>query len=131
MSSSDVERYMAPALAARGFRLDGIDAELVYGERPAWAVFYRGQDCKLQICWSEREGGADFMLAQLDAPNEFGLGNPSKTWKFMLALSDAPDSLGPPPLGKGDGELWAWRNQLFAIHFEPARTALLSRDRPR
>ncbi|WP_227371017.1 hypothetical protein [Mycobacterium fragae] len=102
MSSSDVERYMGPTLSALGFDLDEVDPDVVYGERPAWAVFYRGPDCKLQVCWSAREGGVDFMLAPLDAPNEFGLDNRSKKWRFMFALSGMTDDLGSPPLGAGN-----------------------------
>jgi hypothetical protein len=124
MSSSDVERYMGPTLAALGFHLDEVDADVVYGERPAWAVFYRGPDCKLQVCWSAREGGVDFMLAPLDAPNEYGLLNKSKKWRFMLALSDVTDDLATPPLGVATDEVWAWRKALFGAHFEAARSAL-------
>lgn len=129
MSSGEAERQMAPILAAHGFHLDAVDSDLVYGERPAWAVFYRAPDCKLQVCWSAREGGADFMLAPLDAPNEFGLVNQSKKWRFMLALSDTNDELGLPPLTGGDDALWAWRKALFDTHIEAARAALLSHDR--
>ncbi|OBK44354.1 hypothetical protein [Mycobacterium sp. 1081908.1] len=124
MSSSDVERYMGPTLAALGFQLDEVDADAVYGERPAWAVFYRGPDCKLQVCWSAREGGVDFMLAPLDAPNEYGLVNNSEKWHFMLALSDVNDDLGAPPLGAANDEVWAWRKALFDAHFDAARSAL-------
>jgi hypothetical protein len=127
MSSRDVERYMGPRLAALGFHLDQLDADMVYGERPAWAVFYRGPDCKLQVCWSAREGGVDFMLASLDAPNEYGLLNRSKKWRFMLALSDATDDLATPPLGVATDEVWAWRKALFDAHFETARNALSRR----
>lgn len=66
------------------------------------------------------------MLASLGAPNEFGLDNRSKKWRFMLALSDAIDDLGTPPLGAGTDAVWAWRETLFDAHFEAARTALLS-----
>jgi hypothetical protein len=127
MSFSDVDYYMGSKLAALGFDLDEVDAGVVYGERPAWAVFYRGPDCKLQVCWSDREGGVDFMLAPVDAPNEFGLDNRSKKWRFMLALSDATDDLGTPPLGAGTDEVWAWRKALFDTHFEAARSALSRR----
>jgi hypothetical protein len=127
MSSSDVERYMGPTLSALGFDLDEVDSDVVYGERQAWAVFYRGPDCKFQVCWSAREGGVDFMLAPLEAPNEFGLDNGSKMWRFMLALSDATDDLGTLPLEAGTEEVWAWRKALFDTHFDAARNALTSR----
>jgi hypothetical protein len=64
------------------------------------------------------------MLAPLDAPNEYGLLNRSEKWRFMLALSDATDDLGMPPLGAANDEVWAWRNALFDAHFEAARSAL-------
>lgn len=124
MSSSDVERYMGPTLANLGFDLDEVDPDVVFGDRAAWAVFYRGSACKLQVCWSAREGGVDFMLAPLDAPNEFGLENRSKKWRFMLALSDVTDDLGTPPLGAGTDEAWAWRKALFGTHFKAAQRAL-------
>lgn len=64
------------------------------------------------------------MLAPLEAPNEFGLDNRSKKWRFMLALSDATDDLGTPPVGAGADSVWAWRKELFDIHFEAARSAI-------
>jgi hypothetical protein len=124
MSSNDVERYMGSTLTALGFELDEVEPDVMYGERSAWAVFYRRPDCKLQVCWSARDGGIDFMLAPLDAPNEFGLDNRSKKWRFMLALSDATDELGTPPLRASTEEVWVWRTALFDIHFEAARSAL-------
>jgi hypothetical protein len=124
MSASEVQQYLGSTFAALGFELIEIQANLVYAERPAWAVFYRGPDCKLQVCWSSREGGVDFMLAPLDAPNVFGLNDGSKRWRFMLALSDAVDDLGMPPLNEGTDAVWAWRRALFDAHFEAARVAL-------
>jgi hypothetical protein len=115
---------MGATLTALGFALDGVNPDVLYGERPAWAVFYRGPDCKLQVCWSDRDGGIDFMLAPLDAPNEFGLDNRLKKWRFMLALSDATDDLGTPPVGAGTDEAWVWRKALFDAHFDAARSAL-------
>jgi hypothetical protein len=112
MSSNDVERHLGSTLAALGFRLDEIDPDLVYGERPAWAVLYCGPDCKLQVCWLARDGGVDFMLAPLGAPNEFGLDNRSTKWRFMLAVSDATDDWGTPPLRAGSDAVWAWSKAL-------------------
>jgi hypothetical protein len=123
MSLSDVERHLGPTLASLSFRLDEVDPDLVYGERAAWAVYYRGADCKLQVCWSERDGGVDFMLAPSDAPNEFGIENRSKKWHFMLALSDANDDL-ETPVGAGPEKVWAWRKALLEAHFDSARSAL-------
>ncbi|MEB3049366.1 hypothetical protein KV112_06355 [Mycolicibacter sp. MYC123] len=117
---------MAPTLASLGFALDEVMSGIVYAERPAWAAFYRGPDCKLQICWSSREGGMEFMLAPLDAPNQFGLEDGFKTWRFMLGLSDVTDDLGPPPIYGSLDEIWAWQKAKFQAHFEAAKRALLA-----
>jgi hypothetical protein len=125
MKPAEVERFLAPTLSHAGFKLDEIHDATIYQNRPAWAVYYRGQDCKLQICWSARDGGIDFMLAPFDAPNEFGLLNRSKKWQFMLLLSDAHDDLTTPGLDAGDDIVMPWLKALFEVHFEAARNALL------
>jgi hypothetical protein len=129
MNPAEAERFLEPTLSRAGFKLVEIHDNAIHQERAAWAVFYRGHDCKLQVCWSAREGGVDFMLAPLDAPNAYGLTNGSKKWRFMLALSDATDDLGAPPLGAAAGEVWAWRSALFDAHFEAARDALLGKTK--
>ncbi len=127
MKPVELDRFLEPTLSNAGFKLDEVQESVVYGNRPAWAVYYRSNDCKLQVCWSARDGGIDFMVAPLDAPNEFGLINNSKKWHFMLLLSDAQDELDTPGLDAGDDTLLVWLQSLFDIHFEPARRALLSR----
>jgi hypothetical protein len=125
MDYDEVDRYMGPTLSRVGFTLEEVDKAIRYAERPAWAVYYRGPDCKLQVCWSAREGGIDFMLAPLDAPNEFGLINQSKKWRLMLALSELDDGLVTPPVDAAPEAWWTWRIALFNWHFEAARAALL------
>jgi hypothetical protein len=128
MDPAEVERLLEPTLSHAGFKLGGIHDAAIYGERPAWAVYYRGQDCKLQICWSARDGGTDLMLAPLDAPNEFGLLSQSKKWQFMLLLADAHDALTTPGLDADDEQVASWLSALFQVHFEAACNALLSRE---
>lgn len=125
MSSSEVDQFMGPTLSRVGFDLDEIHDPITYGERPAWAVYYRSEDCKLQVCWSAREGGLDFMLAPLDAPNELGLINRSKKWRFMLLLDKSDDDLVTPTLDADEEVWWAWRRALFEAHIDAARAALL------
>ncbi|SOX52788.1 hypothetical protein MAAFP003_1455 [Mycobacterium ahvazicum] len=126
MKPAEVERFLEPTLTRAGLKLDEIQGDEIYGDRPAWAVYYRGHDSKLQVCWSARDGGIDFMLAPLDAPNEFGLLNRSKKWQFMLLLSAAHDDLTTPGLDADDNEVMSWLEALFKIHFEAARDALRS-----
>lgn len=118
--------HMGKLLADSGLRPNGLEI-LQYGERPAWTVFYKGDDCKLQICWSAREGGVDVMLAPLDAPDEFGLVNESGQWRFMLALSDVNDSLETPSMDASAETWWTWRSALFEAHFDSARAVLLQK----
>ncbi|MGO4442217.1 hypothetical protein AB4Z42_02550 [Mycobacterium sp. 2YAF39] len=127
MRPGEVDRFLEPTLLNAGFKLDEVQEAIVYGNRPAWAVYYRDNDCKVQVCWSARDGGIDFMVAPLDAPNEFGLTNNSKKWHFMLLLSGAQDNLVTPGLEAGDDAVLPWLKALFDIHFEPARRALLQR----
>jgi hypothetical protein len=65
------------------------------------------------------------MLAPLNAPNEFGLLNPSKKWQFMLMLSDAHDDLPTPGLDANDDTVMSWLKALFDLHFESAHAAII------
>lgn len=127
MSQLDAERVVGPLLAAHGFSLEQVADELDYGGRPAWALFYRGSDCKVQLCWSDRNGGLTYFLAPVDAPNELGLINESHQWQYMLALSDNPADPGIPPIGHGNEALWEWLKCLFDNYFESAHRVLRSR----
>ncbi|MED5815258.1 hypothetical protein VST63_23100 [Mycolicibacterium sp. 050232] len=120
----DVDKYLGSTLARLGFRLDAVDSTVAYGDRPAWAVYYRSIDCKLQVCGSARDGGIDFMLAPLDAPNEFGPSGGSQGWRYLLMLSTSDDGLTTPPLEASDDMWWKWREALLLAHVDGACTAL-------
>ena len=122
-----VDRHMGAAFAKFGFVCDGVDDALVYGDRPAWAVYYHGEECRLQVCWSARDGGVDIMLGPLDAPRELGLSNPSKKWHHLLLLSDIDDGLTTPDPLAAVNTWWDWRLTLFEKHYPAARAALLLR----
>jgi hypothetical protein len=126
MKPAELDQFLDPTLSDVGFKLDEVQDAATYGGRPAWALYYRNSDCKLQVCWSARDGGIDFMLAPRDAPNEFGLVNRSKKWQFMLMLSKAHDDLKTPGLDADDGAVMSWLKALFDRHFDAARAALLA-----
>ena len=69
---AELNRFLKPILSTAGFELDEIQDSLSFGDRPAWAMYYRSHECQLQICWSARDGGIDFTLAPLDAPTNSG-----------------------------------------------------------
>ena len=95
MSSSgfaeQVQRIVGPVLLARGFTLDQIDDGLGDGGRELSVVYYRGDDCKIQIYKSSREGETNCMIAPLSAPNEFGLRSATKKWRYLTAFVEHPD----------------------------------------
>ena len=121
----EVAHYMGVLLSRLGFVADRVDSNLEYGGQPGWAAYYRGDDCKLQVCWAAREGGIDFLLAPLDAPNELGIANSSKKWRFLLLLSDFDEGLVTPALDAGTDVWWEWRCALFEAHFPAAHAALM------
>ena len=45
MTAEILERFLDPALSQAGFRLEELDDPLLYQNRPAWPIYYRGQDC--------------------------------------------------------------------------------------
>lgn len=124
MKAKELADFLGPDMSARGLELDEIRDPWSYGDRAAWALFYRRRDCKVQACWSERDGGIDFMLAPPDADNTFGLSDRTGTWQFMLLLSRAKDNLATPAASASDTELMSWLRELFRIHFASASEAV-------
>ena len=121
-----LDEFLRETLLKAGFHLIEIQEDLVYGGRRAGASFYRASDCKLQICWSLRDGGMNYMLAPLDAPDELGFVNESKEWQLMLMLSKATDNLKTPRPGAALNEEMAWMKALFEAHFESAHATLIA-----
>jgi hypothetical protein len=54
--SADVQAIVGPLLERLGFVLDGIDDSPDEGGRRQHIVFYRSDDCKIQVYESSREG---------------------------------------------------------------------------
>lgn len=123
---ADVDKYLGPTLVQFGFSLEMVDTAVIYGDRPAWAVYYRALDCKLQVCWSARDGGIDFLLAPLEAPDQFGPSARAQGWQYLLILSTSDDSLTTPGLDASEEVWWKWRKDLLLAHFDEARDALSS-----
>lgn len=131
MRTDELIQFLAPTMADHGLILEKKSYTEVYGGRRAWLIIYRGQDCKVQLYRSEREGEINFMVAPLSAANTFGLSDRTGAWQFMLLLSDAVDELKTPRPGANDTEIMSWLRDLFLEHFDSARTALRSGDSAR
>lgn len=113
----EADRHLGWLLSEYGFLIDEVIDGIDFKERPAGAVFYRRDDCKLQICWSAREGSSDFMLAKPDVPNAFGLAADATGWHFLLRLSDFDDGRSMPAIDASSEVWWQWRSELFVAHF--------------
>jgi hypothetical protein len=124
---TELDRYLGPTLSSMGFALDEVRNHLTYMDRPAWAAFYRRGDCKLQVCWSAREGSTDLMLAKPDAPNTYGLEHAGKDWYFLLELSGFNDEFVMPAIDADARTWWEWRKALVEAHLPGALRALSDR----
>lgn len=87
----EVQTTVGPFLSERGFAVDEVDSAVDEGGPKGSVVYYRGQDCKIQIYYSSREGEINAMIAPLDASNEYGLYNRSGKWRFFNDFTEMPD----------------------------------------
>jgi hypothetical protein len=87
--STEVQTIVEPLLKELGFVLDEVDDNPDEGGRRQHVVYYRSNDCKIQVYESSREGEVNCMIAPLDAPNEFGLR--TKKWQYLTRFSKRPD----------------------------------------
>lgn len=72
-----------------GFVLDEVDDSPDEGGRRQHIVYFRSNDCKVQVYESAREGEVNCMIAPIDVPNEFGLR--ARKWQFLTRFSKRPD----------------------------------------
>jgi hypothetical protein len=109
---SEVERIVGPSLAARGYVLDEVDPRVDEGGRWGSVVYYRGDDTRVQVYLSTREGEVNCMIAPIDAPNEYGLRDRSTKWRYFAGFIQPPDVrleeleiVFPGPTATADGRL--------------------------
>ena len=87
--STEVQTIVGPVLEQLGFVLDEIDDRPDEGGRRQHIVYFRSEDCKVQVYDSAREGEVNCMIAPIDVPNEFGLR--ARKWQFLTRFSKRPD----------------------------------------
>ena len=87
--STEVQTIVGPVLKQLGFVLDEIDDSPDEGGRRQHIVYFRSEDCKMQVYESAREGEVNCMIAPIDVPNEFGLR--ARKWQFLTRFSKRPD----------------------------------------
>lgn len=124
----DVQAIVGPLLRERGFSLDGVDDNPDRGGS-RHIVYYRSDDCKIQVYASSREGEVNAMIAPLGAPNAFGLR--AEQWQYFTRFATRPDM----PLAelaqaaRAEYESYAnpleWVRDRIADNFERAHTGIL------
>jgi hypothetical protein len=128
---SAVKAVVGPTLTDLGFLLDEIDNNVDEGGRRGSVVYYRSDDCKIQIYKSSREGSVNCMIAPLDAVNAFGPGDQTYKWVYLNDFSPAPDvpleelvkSVSFEP--KTDIELLEWVRDRIGEYFPEAHAAII------
>ncbi|SON62741.1 hypothetical protein MSIMFI_04269 [Mycobacterium simulans] len=86
----EVQIIVGPFLSDLGFTVDEVDSAVDEGPKGS-VVYYRGQDCKIQIYHSSREGEINAMIAPLDAPNDYGLYDRSRKWHYFNDFTELPN----------------------------------------
>jgi hypothetical protein len=125
MGYADVEKYLGPTLAEHGFTRYAVEPDITWHGAPAWAVYYRSQDCKLQVCAADREGGTAILLTALSTPDRFGFDVNGPRWYSLRWLDKTADNLGdPPPYGSGEDAQWNWDKKLLEAHLGAASAVL-------
>lgn len=130
--ASDVETTIGPLVKKLGFVVDEIDDGPDEGGIARHIVFYRSNDCKLQVFDSRREGEINCMIAPLEAPNKFGL--TTKRWHYINRFSAKRTDISPQErLQIAIAEAEAYENQLEWVrdriikHYEAAHAGILEK----
>lgn len=84
------QEIIGPLLTRMGFVVNGVDDSVDEGGPKGAVIFYLGQDCKIQIYRSVREGEINAMIAPVGAPDEYGLYNRSRMWHYFNEFADEP-----------------------------------------
>ncbi|TDO06502.1 hypothetical protein EV580_6594 [Mycobacterium sp. BK086] len=106
--SGDVQTIIGSLLSERGFTVDEIDERPLVGGRPPHVVYYRSNDCKIQIYESRRDGETNCMIAPVDAPNEFG---PNSTkWHYLDRFAQPREPATPETLRAAIAEYRSYAN---------------------
>jgi hypothetical protein len=87
----EAQNIVGPRLAELGFTLDSTDNNVDEGGRRGSAVYYRSDDCRIQLYESARAGSINCMIAPISAANTFGPLDRSGDWQHPARFSPTPD----------------------------------------
>lgn len=89
--SDQVQSIVGPLLSELDFELDAVDLSVDEGGIPGAVVYYRSDDCKMQVYQSLRHGSVNCMIAPLNAPNQFGPHDRSLSWQYLTKFAAMPE----------------------------------------
>ncbi|MBA0047716.1 hypothetical protein [Mycobacteroides sp. LB1] len=129
--TEEAQSIVGPLLSDLGFTLDVIDDHVNEGGRTGSVVYYRSEDCKVQVYQSSREGSVNCMIAPLDAPNVFGPQDRSFSWQYLtkfapmpeMSLEELAESVSFEP--KTSAEQLQWVRDNIAKYYEAAHRGIL------
>jgi hypothetical protein len=133
---AEAQSVVGPLLADLGFTLDEIDSNVDEGGRPGSVVYYRSDDCKIQIYQSAREGSVNCMIAPRSAPNVFGPYDKSRRWQFLTKFSPAPNVSLEELVqsvsyeSKTDTEQLLWVKDQIEQYYQAAHAGVLNQSGP-
>jgi hypothetical protein len=128
--AKDAEAIVGPLLTQLGFTLDEIDDTPDEGGRPQHVVYYRSNDCKIQIYNSWREGEVNCMIAPRSAANKFG--PRAEKWHVLSRFAEPSKLSLAEAIDQANAELAAYPNQLewvrdrIAKYYEAAHRGVLA-----
>lgn len=133
--AEQVQTVVGSLLADLGFTLDKIDSHVDEDGMRGSVVYYRAQDCKIQIYQSSRAGSINCMIAPLETPNTFGPQDLSRRWQYLTKFDQMPEmsleelarSVSFEP--KTSFQQLQWVRNSIADNFEVAHTGVLSTRR--
>jgi|GEM_PF-2520745 len=82
-----VRSIVEPLLTELGFQLDEYMGDIGASDKKGSAVFFRSEDCKIQVYDSRRNGDINCMMAPLAATNIFGPYDRSGAWENIAMLT--------------------------------------------
>lgn len=128
-----VEDIVGPTLVNLGFVTDAVDDAVDEGGRLGSVVYFRANDCRLQVYWSSRAGEINCMIAPIGAHNEPGLYDRSGMWHYLKEFTERPnlpleELVKVLKAERTNFETWAkwlqWLGGQIERDFETARLAI-------
>lgn len=83
----EVRSIVEPLLKNLGFELDEYNDNVDEGGPKGAVVYFRSNDCKIQIYDSRRGASINCMIAPVDAANVFGPYDASGKWQYIVMFA--------------------------------------------